>query len=101
PPVAGRAVLRVYLETTPKRTFATAIDWPGWSRSGKTPEAAAEALLAYRARYAAALDGSTVEPPTEGAALDIEERVDGDAGTEFGVPSRIAQADRRPLDEAE
>ena len=36
----GKATLRVYLERGDKRTFAGALDWPGWSRSGKDDEQA-------------------------------------------------------------
>ncbi len=36
--------IAVAIEAAPKRTFATAVDWPGLSRSGKTEEAALEAL---------------------------------------------------------
>ena len=43
--------LDVALEGTGRKVFASAQDWPGWSRSGKTPEAAIEALLTYAARY--------------------------------------------------
>ena len=32
--------LAVVLEVAPKKAFASAFEWPGWSRSGKTPEAA-------------------------------------------------------------
>jgi hypothetical protein len=32
------------------------------------------------------------------AAPEIVERVDGDAGTDFGVPSKPVDAERRPLD---
>jgi len=98
--VAGNAPLGIYLETTPKRTFATAIDWPGWSRSAKTPEAAVESLLAYRDRYAAAIAEAGVEPP---AAEDvrIEERLEGNAATDYGVPGTIAAADRGPIDAVE
>ena len=42
----------VAVEETLKRTFASAIDWPGWSRSGRTGPAALEVLLAYADRYA-------------------------------------------------
>ena len=97
--MAGRT-LRVALETTPKKSFATAVDWPGWSRSGTTPEAAVESLLAYRDRYAAAIAGAGAEPPTA-PEPDVIETVEGDAGTTFGVPSRVVTADRDPLDEAE
>ena len=44
--------IAVTIEATPKKAFATAIDWPGWSRSGKTEELALEALAAAGPRYA-------------------------------------------------
>jgi len=42
----------VVLEVGAKRVFATAVDWPGWCRSGRTEEAALENLLSYADRYA-------------------------------------------------
>ena len=39
--------VEVAIEAGTKRVFATAVDWPGWSRSAKTEEAALEALAAY------------------------------------------------------
>src|SRR5215470_11575997 len=42
----------VTIEDTPKKTFATATDWPGWSRSAKTEDEAIEALRRYASRYA-------------------------------------------------
>ncbi len=36
----------VYLEVGSKRVFACSIEWPGWGRSGKTEDAALEALAA-------------------------------------------------------
>lgn len=42
----------VYLEIGQKRTFAAAIDWPGWARSGRDEEAALRALMDYASRYA-------------------------------------------------
>jgi hypothetical protein len=44
---APRVKVDVAIEATDKKSFATAVDWPGWSRSGKTEELAIEALLAY------------------------------------------------------
>jgi hypothetical protein len=92
--------IRIGLETTPKKTFASAFDWPGWSRSGKTPEAAIDALLAYRDRYAVAIASSGFEPPLT-PRPELVETEAGDAGTAYGVPSRIAGPDRAPLDAAE
>lgn len=95
--------IAVYLETTAKRTFASAIDWPGWSRSGKTAELALQALAAAGPRYVRALGplARTVTPPTDGSEFDIRERVPGGSGTEFGVPSTSPSGDDRPLKPAE
>ena len=89
--------LAVYLEIGPKRTFAGAIEWPGWCRSGRGEEEALAALLAYAPRYgrvvkAAGLTFAATENP------DVVERLTGGAGTDFGAPSVAPAADDRPLD---
>ena len=44
----------IVLETGKAKVFASALDWPGWSRSGKkTADEAIAQFLAYRERYAA------------------------------------------------
>ena len=93
--------LQVVIETTPKKSFASVLEYPGWSRSGKTPELALEALIAYAPRYApvAAEAGSPIA--TEEVDTDVVETVEGDGGTAYGVPSRIAALEREPLDQAE
>ena len=48
-------VMDVYLETGPKKSFACALDWPGYCRSGKTDAEALEALARYGERYLAAV----------------------------------------------
>ena len=104
------AAIRVLMETTVTRAFASAVDWPGWSRSGRTPDLALEALRGYAGRYAEALRSAGLEPPLPdsssaagGFELMVVETLDGDASTSFGVPSRIGDADREPssADEAE
>jgi hypothetical protein len=94
--------VKVSIEAAPKKAFATAIDWPGWSRSGKSEELAVEALATYADRYAAVarLAGEDVPAPDH---LDFEvvERLAGGGGTEFGVPSNVTEADRRPVGEAD
>jgi hypothetical protein len=87
--------MAVTIEQTPKKAFASAADWPGWSRGGKTDELALDALAAYAPRYAAvAPDGfpKTVDLDD----LEVVERNEGSAGTEFGVPSRPTHLDARP-----
>ena len=46
---------RVYLEVGSKRVFASALAWPGWSRSGRDEVAALRALAEYGGRYRRAL----------------------------------------------
>jgi hypothetical protein len=87
--------VHVYLEVTPKKVFACAVDWPGWSRSGKTEEAAVEALDAYRPRYAVVAEAAGLRLPR--STVEVVERVAGSASTEFGVPGAITDSDRRPL----
>jgi hypothetical protein len=87
--------LAVVIETGKKRTFASAADWPGWSRSGRTDEAALEALLAYAPRYAPVAVASERQFP-ESFEFEVVERVRGGPGTDFGVPSSIHAVDRQP-----
>ena len=62
----------VYLEVTRKRTFAGAVAWPGWCRSGKTPEDALEALVAYADRYAAVISRSRLGFERPGGVDDLD-----------------------------
>ena len=87
------------VEVAARKAFASALDWPGWSRSGKTEEAALVALSAYADRYAAVATeaGQAFEPD----AYDVVEHTGGGSGTEFGVPSAITDLDHRAADTAE
>jgi hypothetical protein len=94
---------RVALEVAPKRSFASALDWPGWSRGAKTPDEALEALVAYGSRYAKVAKRAKVAlaPPTDASSLEVVERLKGGSGTEFGVPSSWAKAESGPMTPAE
>jgi hypothetical protein len=92
----------VYLEIASKRSFACAVDWPGWSRGGRSEEEALAALVAYGPRYGATLEASTpFTPPADVRDLDVVARVVGGSGTEFGVPGAITPLDERPVDDTE
>lgn len=92
----------VVLEVTDRRSFVSAVDWPGWCRSGRTPEAALEALTEYAGRYAVVARLSRVRFSTvAGDALTVVEQLPGDATTAFGAPSVVAATDRRALTAAE
>jgi hypothetical protein len=95
--------IAVYLEVTRKRTFAGAIEWPGWCRAGKTPDDALEALFAYAPRYAKVVAHSRLgfRAPSSPAALELVERLKGNATTEFGAPGVAPAADERPVSAAE
>jgi hypothetical protein len=87
--------LRVVVEIAPKRAFASALDWPGWSRGAKTPDEAIEALIAYAPRYARVARRANVafRPRATARGVEILERQKGSSGTEFGVPSSTAGAE--------
>ena len=90
----------VYLEIGTKRTFAGAIEWPGWCRSGRGEDQALEALVGYAPRYARMVEAAGL---TLGDATDAEvvEWLEGGAGTDFGAPSVAPVADDRALDASE
>jgi hypothetical protein len=93
----------VYLEVAPKRTFASAIDWPGWSRGGRDEAAALAAFVAAGPRYLTAMGAlaAGLVPPADADAISVVARLPGGSGTEFGVPSRPAPDDDRPVGAAE
>ncbi|HEX5589083.1 MAG TPA: hypothetical protein VFX65_02180 [Candidatus Limnocylindrales bacterium] len=93
--------IAVAIEETSKKSFATAIDWPGWSRSGKTVAGALEALRAYADRYRIVARLAGVDFPADDLELEVYETATGGTGTEFGVPSRVTDADRRPTTAAD
>jgi len=86
----------VGVEVTRKKAFASALDWPGWSRAGKTPEDAVAALAAYVDRYAAVAKRAKLDFPFDASvAFDVAEETDGNASTEFGIPEIRFKADSR------
>ena len=88
----------VVLEIGAKRTFASALAWPGWCRAGRDEDAALDALLSYGPRYRAVVAG--VVPgftiPRSAAALEIAERLPGNASTDFGAPGIPPSEDADP-----
>jgi len=95
--------IAVCLESSARRTFASAIDWPGWSRRGRDETAALAALAAAGPRYVQALGDLArgLEPPADSTELDVRERIPGGSGTDFGMPSRSPAGDDRPVGEPE
>jgi hypothetical protein len=87
----------VIIERGTKRAFASAVDWPGWSRSGKDEDAALAALLAYGPRYAKVARKMGFVPPTNASVLRVVERTGGNATTDFGAPGVPAKGDDVPV----
>lgn len=87
------------LEVVAKRSFASALAWPGWSRGGRSPDDAIAALVSYGPRYAPVAEraGLPFEVPGSIGDITISERVRGGSGTEFGIPSTPAVAEEEPI----
>lgn len=85
------------MEAGGRRTFASAAGWPGWSRSGKTEEAALEALSAYAPRYAKVVELARLELPKDATSFVVVERLDGNATTDFGAPGVPAHDESKRL----
>ncbi|TMD00163.1 MAG: hypothetical protein E6I58_07695 [Chloroflexi bacterium] len=91
------AAIRVYLEVGTKRVFASALDWPGWTRAGKDEKLALEALAAYAARYMKVPKAARIDFPDGAPTFKVVERVTGNATTDFGAPGIPASTDTEPL----
>jgi hypothetical protein len=96
-------LIHVYLEVGEKRTFAGALDWPGWCRSGRDEESALQALVDYGPRYARVLRSKEFgfRAPAKVSSFVVLERIKGDATTDFGAPSHAPERDSEPVNEAE
>jgi hypothetical protein len=89
--------LRLLVESSPRKVFVVALDWPGLARSGKDEAAAVDALLAHLGRYRPIARAAGEDLPAGDLTLDVVERAEGGGGTAFGVPSEIVRADREKV----
>ena len=76
--------VEIYIEAGKNKVFASAYDWPGWSRGAKTEEAAIEALADYAERYEPVARRAGVKLPKP--SFTVVERIKGGGATDFGVP---------------
>lgn len=86
------AAVSIYVGTGTKRAFASAADWPGWSRSGRTEPEAIDTLLATAPRYARAVTGFTVPD-----SVEVVARMEGGSDIDFGAPATRFPADGDPI----
>ena len=93
-----KARIDIAEEVFGKKTFVWAVDWPGWCRSGKDRDLAIASLLDHAGRYAKVAKTAGLDfPDVDDATLRTVESVEGNGGTEFGVPSRITKSDARTV----
>ena len=95
--------MKVYIETGEKKSFATAIDWIGLARSGKTPDDALAAMVDYAPRYLKSMGAAAMglKAPADVEGLVIVERLPGNKTTDFGAPDAILPTDRERIGEHE
>lgn len=100
---SDKTPISVYVETGKSRTFATALAWPGWSRSGRVEAAALQTLYDYAPRYARVLESTALDfrPPSDLSALEVTLRLAGNATTDFGAPNLPLPDDTQPIDPSE
>jgi hypothetical protein len=89
--------INLSIEAAPKKSFATAVDWPGWSRAGRNEELAVSAVAVYLPRYAVVPELAGEPFDADGIEFSVVERIEGSGSTEFGVPGGVTENDRRPL----
>jgi hypothetical protein len=95
--------IHVYLEIGSKRSFAGAIDWPGWCRSGRDEGSALATLFDYAPRYARVLRPARLgfRAPEDASEFSVTERLEGNATTDFGAPAVAPSSDAGPIGDAE
>jgi hypothetical protein len=98
-------VVRTVIQRGPKekKVAAFAIDWPGWSRGAKAPDAAVELLEAYRDRYRpiARIAGVEAEFDRAGALEIVEDHV-GVGSTDFwGISFAPSSFELEPMPDDE
>lgn len=91
--------IRVLIERGDKRFFATALDWPGWARGGKSRDEALARLIEYGARYRKSVGTAARELVVPNTGDDLEEIAiaDRNKNVDFGVPHSVVEPDRESL----
>ena len=87
--------LKIYIEVTPKRAFACAVDWPGWCRAGRDADAATDTFIAYAGRYKKAMGrAASFTTPKDRSEVEVVHRLKGNASTEYGIPGASPPSDK-------
>ena len=94
--MGGNGQVGVFIESGRRRVFASALDWPGWARSGKTEEIALETLADYLPRYLVIVRRAGLPAPAGGLAV-IERHPGLAKNADFGALGEVAAAEHEPL----
>jgi hypothetical protein len=93
--------VRVVVESGDKRVFISALDWPGWSRGGKSHDEAVATFVAYGPRYRKSIGAPAAELtlPESWDDLEVLATTSGDRGIDYGVPHSVMKPDHeKPTD---
>jgi hypothetical protein len=88
--------IQVFLEPGKTWVFASALEWPGWARRGKSEELAVQALTDYLPRYAPIVARAGLVP-VAGRLVITERHTEPTVNADFGTLHEIAPSEARPL----
>jgi hypothetical protein len=88
--------IQLFIEPGKTWVFASALDWPGWARRGKSEELAVQALADYLPRYAPIVARSGLAP-VAGTLVITERHPEQTVNADFGTLHEIAPSENRPL----
>jgi hypothetical protein len=90
------APIAVFIEPGHKWVFASALDWPGWARRGRSEDLALQALDEYLPRYAPIVARAGLDPIT-GTLAVTDRHPEPGANADFGSLHEIAPSERQVL----
>jgi hypothetical protein len=94
--MATDSTIAVFIEPGHKWVFASALDWPGWARRGRSEKLALASLDDYLPRYAPIVAGAGLKPVT-GILAVTERHPEPRSNADFGSLHEIAPSERRAL----
>ncbi len=92
----AKSVVHVAVEVGQKKSFASALDWPGWARSGKDEARRDRDVARLRRALSGRHRSGGHRVPTRARSTSSSDSP-GSATTDFGAPGAIAERERRAL----
>jgi hypothetical protein len=88
--------IAIFIEPGHKWVFASALDWPGWARRGRTEDLAVQALEDYLPRYAPIVTRAGLDS-VAGVLTVTERHREPGANADFGSLHEIAPSEHQAL----